>query len=360
MNSSKTRNDCIPTTGKKPNKKQRQLMNKRLKATSTIIPCNAVLQSNIITPIAKVIEVSPKINTQKILISEPTNVILSPPETSPVAFVIPSLTLEETTSTILNSCFNLDLTLFGSYVRDYMFRLKFDYAVSDIDVFSNLIKSDKFVEVLTKDGVLVIPDTNKTITSKYTDHKSFTVEHFIVNCSDGILKIDFVSSSTATNMEPPFNVLDFECNAFIWDKNGIRLSRNTGSALDTLDPRGKKEKEVDIIISGRNKITNYIPFSCRGQIMSPISVYWRKTRVQRIIKMLTRGWTISNLESLSYASTPIQTRCDHCSQSIDHECVTFNCCNSSYHPDCFAISSCISLDTSAYINCPNGCTSLTI
>jgi hypothetical protein len=263
-----------------------------------------------------VIEVSSKVNTQKILISEPiphTSTVRTLELNEPLANVIPSLTLEQTTSSVLATCFNLDLTLFGSYVRDYMFRLQFDHAVSDIDVFSSCIKSDKFIEVLTKDGVLVIPDTNKTITSKYTDHKRFTVEHFIVNCSDGILKIDFVSSSNGTNMEPPFNVLDFECNAFIWDKNAIRLGRNTGSTLDTLGPREKKEKEMDIIMSGRNKITNYVPFTSRGRIMSPISVYWRKTRVQRIIKMLTRGWTISNLESLSYTSSPLQTSCHHCS-----------------------------------------------
>ena len=330
---------------KKLSKRQRQLRNKKRKGSrpyKAFNSCHPTSRDNFKED-PTLVESEPV---------EPAPVESTPVEPAPVEST-PRFSLEESASAVIDVCFTCGLTLFGSYVRDHMLRLPFDYSVSDIDIFSDSIKSGEFSESLSRRDIVLVPDVNNTSTGKYTHHKSFTVEHFLINCSNGILKLDFVYSSSETSLEPPFNVLDFECNSFIWNKHGIRLGRSTGCFLDSLPPREKKEKEMEIIASGRFKVTNYVPFNHRGRIMSPMNVYWRKSRVYRISKMLLRGWTISNLDFVSLCTRSSSTFCLRCSESLTNDCLKLNCCGSYFHPDCFVSFACDILSNFPCIKCTN-------
>ena len=366
-------NNVSSAPTKKLSKRQRQLLNKKRKQSrpnkalssrrSTAMTSGNVfkedpipISSNENASFEENAKSSDPAETTPVTFSEESAPVTFSEESAPITFSeesAPRFSLEESASLVRDVCFGCNLTLFGSYVRDHMLRLPFNHSVSDIDIFSDSIKSEEFSESLAHKDIVLIPDVNHTSTAKYTHHKSFTVEHFLINCSNGLLKIDFVYSSSETHLEPPFNVLDFECNSFIWNRNGIRLGRSTGCFLDSLPPREKKEKEIEIITSGRSKVTNYVPLNCRGRITSPMNVYWRKSRVNRINKMLLRGWTITNLDFVSLATPTSSTLCLHCSNPISCDCLRFNCCCAYFHSDCFVSFACDTLSNFPCIECPN-------
>lgn len=59
------------------------------------------------------------------------------------------------------------------------------------------------------------------------------------------------------NIAPPFDNLDFTCNAWIWDKYGIRISQRTGTYIDNFSVREIKEYENVLRHECNNKIATY-------------------------------------------------------------------------------------------------------
>jgi len=96
-------------------------------------------------------------------------------------------------------------------------------------------------------------------------------------------------------IEAPFGRLDFLCNGFVKTKEGIRLSKNTGTALDRRNvkqfQRIKAEaKIIDMIIEKKT-----------------IAVGENQSMVTRTVKILQKGFEIVN-----FASFDIDERCVIC------------------------------------------------
>jgi len=63
-----------------------------------------------------------------------------------------------------------------------------------------------------------------------------------------VIEVDLdVLFSTDDQVKPPFNRLDLWCNSLLMDKNGIKVSNQTGSRLDGMGEINKKLFELDIL-----------------------------------------------------------------------------------------------------------------
>lgn len=128
------------------------------------------------------------------------------------------------------------------------------------------------------------------------------------------INIDIVVNNSDVFSEPPFHNADFTSNIFIMEKShndnyAIRLSRHTGTALDTMDYVNKKRMEYKIIndmIEGR---TEFIRKSD-----SPFSEY---VNGMRILKMLNNKLKITNLLFNEVDETDIIQNCDICLENIN-------------------------------------------
>jgi hypothetical protein len=109
-----------------------------------------------------------------------------------------------------------------------------------------------------------------------------------------------IITCTNTKMKPPFNKLDFLCNAFIMTKEGISISSNTGiERLDNLNILEKKEEEYNIIKDMVNFRTEYcIKFSNfmkNNAIFNVLNINkYACLRIERMISKPFR-WEIKNL-----------------------------------------------------------------
>lgn len=275
-------------------------------------------------------------------------------------------------SKIVKICDKLGITIFGSYVREYLCERPFNYEVSDIDIFSCKYDLSSLTRAFTKESIRVCVDKNKG--TKYSrmdededeDEDLFSVTHMILGLQNDELftgkkieiKIDFVKTERKL-MAPPFNNLDFVSNAFIWDKSGIRLSRQTGTDIDKLSAREIKQREGSIIADANNKITSYVPLnSPSSDPMSSRNIYWRKTRISRISKMLKQGWHIKNIPCIKQVPHSDDVSCLVCQDIIDGPSLKMTCCTSHYHHDCFVQYSCSELDDRTFIRCTQRCSEL--
>ena len=264
------------------------------------------------------------------------------------------LTIDE----LITFCIKNNIMIFGSYVRDYICSFTFDHTISDIDIFSN-ISIEKTLLLFKLTGLSLNIDNSKVVGDEYfgIDAKGFNVGHYYICLGSNKICIDLVTSNKETYIYPPFNVLDFECNAFVWDTNGIKIGSHTGSYLDTLSSVELKEKELEIIDNAKKKITNYVKFIHSGDPL--YTTYWLKSRVHRILKMLSRGWTINGLTFLTYCNENENVICYICNQSIIGNSFKTTCCHAIYHSDCYARFSCqnIVTHTSTNISCKKLCAS---
>lgn len=180
----------------------------------------------------------------------------------------------------------------------------------DMDVFFNSVNNvDNFIEKLKKlnfdsiDIISEIPSVNysqihinKKIQIKYYLGKTFTYKGKLIT-----IDVDCLYSNKKYNsdpqlkyetvFEPPFNNLDFLCNSFIRTKEGIRLSKCTGTKMDFMNIIEKAQISVGII----NQIVNF-----KTEIaLNSNSNKNEYILVGRIIKMLektnTPKWNILNL-----------------------------------------------------------------
>ena len=133
--------------------------------------------------------------------------------------------------------------------------------------FQNKLDSDKFMKTVeefckTYGGELIVVDklnSNALFYSvgTYCIHKKIIIvlhlgKTLSFNGHKIEIKIDLIiNNDVHYHYEPPFNSADFSCNLFVMVKDpqgyNIRLSKNTGTPLDTLDYVNKKRIEAKII-----------------------------------------------------------------------------------------------------------------
>ena len=136
------------------------------------------------------------------------------------------------------------------------------------------------------------------------------------------LQINIVICKNILN-RPPFNKLDFLCNAFLMTRDGINISNNTGiEKLDYLNMVDKKEVEYKIIKDIVNFRTDYCINFSNMQIGNNLNlVNIAKYACLRIEKMIDRRgkWQINNLPIvIEHPKKHLNTRsiCNICLENI--------------------------------------------
>lgn len=265
---------------------------------------------------------------------------------------------------IIDICQEYKMMVFGSYVREYMCERTFNPELSDIDIFSVCHEKALFVRILRQHGFSVNCE-QEDLDGKYrtVEGKKFTVHHLTLRMMNDEfftgkaidIKVDFVNG--IRDDQPPFDSLDFSCNAWIWDEHGIRLSRKTGTELDDLSARDIKKRELQILDDAKKFTTEYYPMDKEGQLrhMDKLSVNRRKIRIARIIKMLQRGWTIKNFDTLTQQKIDHPETCPICQDEIGDTCLTMKCCAAKYHHDCFLSYGREELSDRSFIRCTQRC-----
>ncbi len=131
------------------------------------------------------------------------------------------------------------------------------------------------------------------------------------------LNIDIIINNNSDNViEPPFNNGDFTCNLFIMVKSShnrydIRLSKNTGTILDTMPFIKKIQIQSKILTDLMNGNTEFI-----RNIQSPDTEY---VNGLRILKMINHSYNIkiSNLLFIEIDYIKIDNICDICQVSFN-------------------------------------------
>jgi len=268
---------------------------------------------------------------------------------------------------IITICEENNITIFGSYVYEYICRRSLP--CNELEIFSNSHSPSTIQKLFRLQGLRVSTDETQENGPMHFDDDyeniAFTIAHMIVGLANDELftgrkfevKINFIKGEN--KIKPPFKHLDFESNAFIWDKNGIRLSRNTGTDIDTLSPRDIKERENLILSKDEQRITSYIPLSnLSGDAMSSVYIYWRKQRLIYAVKMLEDGWTIKQFPFLQQTIASSDTCCIICQEIINGSSLKLFCCASHYHHNCFVQYACSELDDRTFVRCSQRCSEI--
>lgn len=267
---------------------------------------------------------------------------------------------------IVNIFIDHGFKIFGSYVREYMCERPFNADISDIDVFSVSHTPEDVKELLKGAGFRC----SKPLCGgeKYNPiwDEPFKVYNFTVGMVNDFfftgkrfsIEIDFVRAEHCSN--PPFDGLDFSCNAWIWDSHGIRLSRSTGTSMDNLSPREIKHTEMEVLENAKKFITEYHPMDNEEDLLSLDKQYQyrRKARLERINKMISRGWTITNYPHLKETLLHSEEICMICQNEIENKCLKMQCCDGKYHNHCFIDYGKSELSNRTKVRCPQRCSEL--
>lgn len=166
---------------------------------------------------------------------------------------------------------------------------------NDADIFIGKVDAMPFDDVSIQDLETSTNYTNekiilKKLKIKYYLGRTFTYKGKLIEVNIDCLYLpEFPIASK--NIEPPFNNLDFLCNAFIRTKDGVRLSKNTGTGVDKMNTLDRAQVTVGImkqIVNFETEIATY-----------KISNSHEYTIVSRSLKMIERkngpSWNITNL-----------------------------------------------------------------
>lgn len=182
------------------------------------------------------------------------------------------------------------------------------------------------------------------------------------------INVDIVYTSLK-NIFPPFKIADLKCNCLLQDKNGIRLSNNTGVyEMDSLSGTYKAKKiEIGII----NDIINFKTQFCHPGILDGLDeepsfeekeIDFRFRRIWRLLNMIERGWTITNeidIEVCVEESKKEEIVCLVCQENIQVDsngtCIKLKCCGCIIHKPCFLNYVKTELGERITIRCMNSC-----
>lgn len=247
----------------------------------------------------------------------------------------------------------------------------------DIDVFCQTGKRG-IIEVLEK---LKKPDRDVTyryVTPVYFSegeikHLKVTIRFpFIFSLIHKQVSIDLDVLHSKSKVEPPFGKCDMYCNAFLMDKRGIHLSTNTGDmdldCTSVLDIRRRK-MEIDLlddILVLKSKVIQKLAFN---QTMDEFEINHRQRKIGRIINMLSRGWTFTNLSFFDIYRFPHETKpldqdtsdCKICLEPVPKfkAILKLTCCGITVDSDCLRKYLIGELEERLTPRCINHCSSRT-
>jgi hypothetical protein len=203
----------------------------------------------------------------------------------------------------------------------------------DMDIyFKNNDHANEFIQKITSyasefNGHLNIHNVARTSGLSYIQGDNFA--HKIVRITFRLgrtctfigykvdVKIDIIINLTEQDLEPPFNCADFTSNIFVMAKTSpanyeIRLSKNTGTPLDTMPFVLKRRAEMQII---ENMIAGKIEF-----IRNVESVSAECINGMRILKMMTKTSHLYQITNLLFREITIahcEQQCDICLETIN-------------------------------------------
>ncbi len=175
---------------------------------------------------------------------------------------------------------------------------------NDMDVcFYTEASVDSFIADVKK-----VPEFSKLYMSdvthiKYYSTKIERIKHLCIHLTIGripfiddgatvIIAVDVILRKQNTCCEPPFNNLDMLCNGFIKTKDGVRLSKNTGTVIDRYTEFERIQVATGIMRDAINGKT-HLCFS-KNCIADEASVNFNLNAMQRISKMHKMGWEFLN------------------------------------------------------------------
>ncbi|CAH6419908.1 Hypothetical protein HVR_LOCUS983 [uncultured virus] len=254
-----------------------------------------------------------------------------------------------------------NFTLFGSCVREYMCDRIFDHTT--IDIFSGSSGFTELKAILTLSGFRI---AEISILPKNNQYSYLIKDHGVYNFTIGLTndelfvgeKIEFnINFINGYAISPSFGYLEFDCDAFIWDKYGIRLGSNTGTYLDKLSRRISKWKEMKILEDADKKITSYIPINeVLNASQGNDAWHFRRVRVKNIVRLIQAGWTIKNFNCIIEVKPMIHDICTICQEELVDKCIKLSCvCGCAYHHDCFIRFAQSALNDKTFITCPQRC-----
>jgi hypothetical protein len=205
----------------------------------------------------------------------------------------------------------------------------------DMDIyFKNNEQANAFIRKITAyasefNGHLNVHNASRTIGLSYVQGNNFA--HKIVRIVFRLgrtctfigykidVKIDMIINLSEQELEPPFNCADFTSNIFVMAKTSpnnyeIRLSKNTGTPLDTMPFVLKRRAEMQII---ENMIAGKIEF-----IRNVESISAECINGMRILKMMLKTshlYQITNLLFREITIAPCEQKCDICLETINDE-----------------------------------------
>jgi hypothetical protein len=115
-------------------------------------------------------------------------------------------------------------------------------------------------------------------------------------------------------IEPPFNCLDMICNSLIHTKNGVRLSRCTGTHLDTFDTIEKSNAMMVIM----KQIANYETYICSRIHNEYNKIFIIKKMINMIDNKTGNSWKFNNAPYTIIKSIN-ELKCDELSCCICQE-----------------------------------------
>lgn len=136
-----------------------------------------------------------------------------------------------------------------------------------------------------------------------------------------------VKKNPDLQLEPPFGNIDFECNALVLTKEGIRVSTQLPINHGIVEATARAFKLTEII----QDITQKRAVVARNE--HPMDYY-------RFQKMQRKGWTIiTNLEVIEKISYPPPPKYEHdiciiCHDNFEGNFYKLTCCSTKYHKDC--------------------------
>jgi hypothetical protein len=281
----------------------------------------------------------------------------------PIAHIIKTISFEtkslpeRVASAVTDMFIANGLIVFGSYVREYLCERPFNPSISTISISSYDMTVSDVEKLLHSNGFRCscIRSSEKIYDRvESINFKVGLINDVLLTGQYADIDISFYQYSVPykNKIQPPFNHLEFTCDAWIWDIHGIRLSRNTGTSLDKLSTRETKNAEISIINESKNFITQYHPV-VEGSASSHLN------RLECIDNMIFSGWKFTNLNIMK--TSEHDGICTICYDTIIGDSVELQCCNIKYHRQCFVNYGKNELNNSQnYIRCPQRCSKLFI
>lgn len=119
---------------------------------------------------------------------------------------------------------------------------------------------------------------------------------------------------------------DLDCNVLICDRKGIRTSFDPKAEGSVFNKFARQQDLIKKILDRKTAVLSVD----EGKLSS---------HLQSALKMMLRGWTITNVSSFQIVETleaaPIGI-CLFCQGEIYEKAVHVNCCMKHAHPDCFS------------------------